>query len=154
HRCLRAAGVLNPDPRPQDSGDFARARANCPITTTPSIDCLIGCGNIPWAGRCVELAKHLIGHAANLVTTCHSMEGRRRPSGFLKRSVTPTQQLIYSLALCFRKKKSSSWTGIQVLQLLTVGLADAPLVSTILKYSESPARRSDSSVATQLRRDP
>src|SRR5271157_3876315 len=41
-----------------------------------------------------------------------------------------------------------------VLRLLTGGLADAPLVSTISKYSEFPARRSDSSVATQLRRDP
>ena len=41
-----------------------------------------------------------------------------------------------------------------VLRLLTGGLADAPLVSTISKYSKFPARRSGSSVATQLRREP
>src|SRR5271157_2152244 len=40
-----------------------------------------------------------------------------------------------------------------VLRLLTGGLADAPLVSTISKASEFPARISDSSVATLLRRD-
>jgi hypothetical protein len=40
-----------------------------------------------------------------------------------------------------------------MLRLLTVGLANPALVSTISKASECPARRSDSSVATQLRRD-